>query len=255
MIIKSMSRKNTSFAQLIKYFEKEQVNSRFSWNLYSCMNDRDSIIKEFESNSKYLKNARGKVYLYHEVLSLEKNNLSIKKQQEILQDLSKKYISQRANESLVYGVIHNDTNNLHMHLMISSNKVLSSKRERLSKKEFKTIQHTLEQYKNEYYKELTQTNFYEQKQYTKSKQSKKEFVRENLEYIFKRSLSKVSLENALKNQGFTIKQKGVNFVVEYENKTYRLKTLDLDIKYKQTLSRHIKTELRKEKRQEFKQEL
>jgi len=251
MIIKSMSRKNTSFAQLIKYFEKEQVNSRFSWNLYSCMNDRDSIIKEFESNSKYLKNARGKVYLYHEVLSLEKNNLSIKKQQEILQDLSKKYITQRANESLVYGVIHNDTDNLHMHLMISSNKISSNKRERLSKKEFKTIQHILEEYKNEYYKELNQTNFYEQKQYIKSRQSKKEFVKENLENIFKRSLSKVSL----KNKGFIIKQKGQNFVVEYENKTYRLKTLDLDIQYKQTLSIHIKTELRKEKRQEFKQEL
>jgi hypothetical protein len=215
MIIKSMSRKNLSFAKLLKYFEKEQVKSRYIHNLYSNIANKKQIIKEFMANAKYLKNSRGKVFLYHEILSLENNNLTLKEQEKILQDLTQKYIQARANEHLVYGVIHKDTNNLHMHLMISSNKVAENKRTRLSKKEF---------------------------------------LKENLQNIFVRSLSKTALENSLENNGFYLYKRASNFSIKYENRNYRLKTLGLEYEYKQALTRIEKIEARREKRQSFKDE-
>lgn len=263
-----MSRKNLSFGKLLKYLEKEQVRSRFIHNLYSNLNDRKQIIKEFLENSKHLKNARGKVFLYHEILSLENNNLTLKQQEKILQDLTHKYIQARANEQLVYGVIHNDRNNLHMHLIISSNKVAENKRTRLSKQEFKDIQANLENYKNQTYPTLQKTQIYQSqtKDRTKSKQSeqeikhrrkkqtKKEFLKENLQNIFARSLSKTALENSLENNGFYLYQRASNFSIKYENRNYRLKTLGLDLEYKQALTRIEKIEARREKRQSFKDE-
>ncbi len=268
MIIKSMSRKNISFLKLLKYFEKEQVKSRFIHNLYSNINDRKQIIKEFMANAKYLKNSRGKVFLYHEILSLENNNLTLKEQEKILQDLTKNYIQARANEHLVYGVIHEDTNNLHIHLMISSNKVSENKRVRLSKSEFKNIQASLESYKNRTYPQLSKTSHYQDKtkdisksknreqeiKHKRNKQTKKEFLKESLQNIFTRSLSKVALENSLKDKGFYLYKRGSNFLIKYENKNYRLKTLGLDNLYEQTLTKLEKIEKRKEKRRSFKNE-
>jgi hypothetical protein len=268
MIIKSMSRKNKSFWQLLRYIEKEQVTSRFIWNLYSNINDRKNIVKEFIANAKHLKNARGKVYIYHEILSLEDSSLSLKRQEEILQDLTRKYISSRANNHLVYGCIHNDKNNLHMHLMISSNAILEQKRTRLSKQKFKQIQQNLEIYKNHTYPELGKSNFYNQQhkdrsktkkdeqeiKHRRKKQTKKEFLKENLQSIFARSLSKTALENSLKNNGFYLYQRATTFSIKYENKSYRLKTLGLDLEYKKALGRIEKIEARKERRSEFKRE-
>jgi hypothetical protein len=268
MIIKSMSRKNLSFAKLLKYFEKEQVRTRFIHNLYSKIANKKQIIKEFMANAKYLNNSRGKVFLYHEILSLENNNLSLKEQEKILQDLTHKYIQVRANEHLVYGVIHQDTNNLHMHLMISSNKVAENKRTRLSKKEFKDIQASLENYKNQTYPNLEQTQIYQNKtkdrskskqkeqevKHRRNKQTKKEFLKENLQNIFVRSLSKIALENSLENNGFYFYKRASNFSIKYENRNYRLKILGLEYEYKQALTRIEKIEARREKRQSFKDE-
>ncbi|RLA84253.1 MAG: hypothetical protein DRG78_01975 [Epsilonproteobacteria bacterium] len=270
MIIKSMSRANQTFYQLIRYFEKEQILNKFAWNLYSDLEDEAELTREFLDNAQYLKNSRGKVYLYHEILSLEKNNLTLEEQQQIINDLTKQYIQQRANNHLVYGVIHNDTNNLHMHLMISSNKVLEHKRTRLSKAQFKQIQKNLELYKNLTYKhQLKPTYIYlkpkvkehikekiqeQEMKHRRKKQTKKEFVREQLQNIFKRSISKVALENSLKNKNFEINTRGLNIGVRFENKNYRLKTLGLDYEYKQTLTRFTKREKLREKRSEFKKE-
>lgn len=267
MIIKSMSRTNQTFFQLIQYFEKEQILNKFAWNLYSNLEDEAELTREFLSNAQHLKNSRGKVYLYHEILSLEKNKLTLEKQKQIINDLTKQYIQQRANNNLVYGVIHNDTNNLHMHLMISSNKIMEQKRTRLSKLEFKQIQQNIERYKNITYKhQLEPTYIYhkprshekikekvqeQEIKHKRKKQTKKEFVREQLEQLFKKSLSKNALEKSLKNNGFEIYK---DIGVKFENKSYRFKTLGLDFEYKQTLKRHEQKEKLREKRSEFKRE-
>jgi len=268
MIQKSMSRKDKSFSQLIQYFEKEQVIDRFSWNLYSNIKNKEELVKEFMQNASYLDQSRGTLFMYHEVLALQENKLSIKRQKEILRELTKQYVQKRANEHLVYGVIHNDTKHLHMHLMISSNKIAQNKRVRLSKKEFAQIQKEVELYKNQVFKnELKQTHFYTQQKtqtrekvqeqeikYRRKKQTKKEWIKEQLEQNFYRSFSQSALENSLKEQGFELYQKGNTQGISFENKNYRLKTLGLEQEYKQTQTKFIKKEQREEKRSEFKQE-
>jgi predicted ribosome-associated RNA-binding protein Tma20 len=271
MIPKSMSRKDGSFSQLYEYFQKDEQQDSFSHNLYS--KNKDEIIEEFKQNSMLLKNARGSVYLYHEVLALQENDLTIERQNEILQDLTSIYVNKRANDNLVYGVIHTDTEHTHMHLMISSNKVGHNKRHRLSKKELHTIQAGLESYKNEKYKdELSPTYHYtkelkdEDKQTQKSSMSeqeikhrrksktKKEILKDDLQSIFDKSLSQKALENSLQKKGYEIYQRGKTIGVIYEDKKYRLKTLGLEESYNRTLKKSEKREARQEKRANFKDE-
>lgn len=273
MIPKSMSRKDVSFGQLYEYFQKDDEQDNFSWNLYS--KDKEEVLKEFEKNSELLRDSRGSVYLYHEVLALQENDLTITREKEILQDLAKEYVSKRAGSNLVYGVVHTDTEHTHMHLMISSNKVGVNKRHRLSKNELNTIQAQLEVYKNEKYKdelaptyhyakylkledELTQTKKTSRSEqeikHRRKTQTKKEILKEDLQDIFSKSLSKTALENSLKNSGYEIYSRGKTTGVIYEDKKYRLKTLGLDETYTKTLSKFEKIEARQERRANFKQE-
>jgi len=264
MIIKSMSRQNMSFSQLMDYIDKEQSPDSFSWNLYSY--DKQDIIREFEENAKHLKQSRGKVYLYHEVLSLQNNHLSQQEQVKIIRDLTELYILKRADNHLVYGKVHNDTDNIHIHLIISSNKINDNKRVRLAKQEFNNIRQFVEAYKNKKYKkQIEQTNNY-QKENTKvkekrteqeiknkrKKQTKKEFVFESVSTSLNSSLSKEAFEKSLKNKGLSFYQNGNTIGVTLESKNYRFKTLGILEEYQKALTKFKQKEQRTEKRQEFK---
>lgn len=233
--------------------------------MYANTNNKKELVNEFMDNTKHLSKSRGKVYLYHEVISLENTTLDLEKSQNILFDLASKYINLRASNHLIYWTIHNDTNNPHIHLVISSNEIEWNKRVRLSKKVFWLIQEELENYKNEHYKELEQSNIYNKsKIHSKSKRieqeikhkrkkvPKKELIKEELNQIFARSQSIKALENTLKLSNYKLYENGSTLWVIYEDKKYRLKTLGLEKEYKQTLQKIKKLEQRKEKWQEFK---
>ncbi len=114
--MKSMSRSDTSFNQLLSYLEKDETLDRHTWNMYADWFNSSELEDEFIQNTEHIKESRGKVYMYHEVLSLQENDLSLSKQREILFDLANEYVKQRADNHLVYGVVHNDTDNMHMRL-------------------------------------------------------------------------------------------------------------------------------------------
>ena len=88
MIMKSMSRKSKSFSQLYDYLTRDTSSFTFSRNTYSNSKDKKEFVNEFYTNARHLRKARGKVFMYHEVLSLEENNLSLERQKEILLDMS-----------------------------------------------------------------------------------------------------------------------------------------------------------------------
>jgi hypothetical protein len=254
MISKSKSRAyQGGFRQLLKdYFANKDYLERFTWNMYADRFNDEELKNEFLENSKHLKGARGKNYLYHEIISLPHNELSDEKIKDILHNLASEYLSKRANNHLAFGVLHNDTKHPHIHLVFSSNEINGNKRVRLTKDEFSQIQQYMEEYKNTHFKELEQTHHY--KQNTKEqKLSKKQQIKNDLQGIFSKSLSKTALENALKNKGYEIKKRGAITRVIFENKPYRLKTLGLESEYNSTLSRVEKSQSRKDKRQEFKQ--
>lgn len=102
MIIKSMSRKTPSFSQLVDYIDNDVSKSDYyTYNLYN--EDKMSIKREFYENSKNVKKRKNGVYLYHEIISLSKDEkVSIGKQAEILKDLIQKYVEERSPEALVF---------------------------------------------------------------------------------------------------------------------------------------------------------
>jgi len=267
MIIKSMSRSSSSFNQLLEYLDKEETLDRHSWNMYADKLSKKELEKEFMRNAEHIKEAKGKVYMYHEVLSIEKNDLSLSRQKEILFDLANEYVKQRADNHLVYGAVHNDTKNMHIHLVISSNKVYANNRTRLSKQEFAQIQSNIQNYKNIAYKELNHTKHYQNvKDFSKSKQEEqeikhsrkkqtlKEEIRENLRSIFEKSLSKEQLHNAMKTRSYELYTRGKTIGVKVNGKNYRLNTLGLENSYQNTLNKFDRDLARKQKRSESKKE-
>lgn len=268
MIIKSMTRKSNSFSQLYDYLMRDKSNFSFTRNTYSNALNKKKLIKEFLNNYKFLKDSRGKVSLYHEILSLENNLLSKERQKEILLDLADKYLLTRANNHLSFGVVHEDKEHIHLHLMISSNEIDGLKRIRLSKKEFSTIQKNLESYKNEKYSELYKSSFYQNKKdLSKEKQKEQEIktkrnaqtlkdkIKDDLKQTFKTASSRTFLNNHLENLGYSLYIRGETIGVIYENKKYRLKTLGLENEYKamfQNIEQRQERELRRQKNKEDK---
>jgi hypothetical protein len=156
---------------------------------------------------------------------------------------------------------------MHIHLVISSNKVNANKRFRLSKKELAQIQVNIQEYKNSKYKELERTNYYQnskdlsksrQKEqeikHSRNRQTVKEQVRENLRSIFEKSFSKEQLKNAMKQKGYEFYTRGKTTGVKVNGKSYRLKTLGLEKSYSNALSRFDRSKSREQKRSESKKD-
>ena len=266
MIIKSMSRKSKSFSQLYDYLTRDTSSFSFSRNTYSSPKQKKEFINEFYTNAQYIRDARGKVYMYHEVLSLEENNLSSERQREILVDMAEKYLFQRADEHLAFGVVHEEKNNMHLHLMISANEIEGDKRVRLSKAEFKQIQQRLENYKNQKYKELKQSSLYQdKKEFSKEKQNEQELknrgaksikdvLKESVRESFLKAQSQSSLEKSLNSKGYKFYTRGNTVGITHKNKKYRLKTLGLENEYKQLFKKFEHRKEREIRRQHSKNE-
>lgn len=267
MIIKSMSRKSKSFWQLYDYLIRDKTNLSFTKNTYSNSRDKKWLIKEFLDNYKYIENSRWKVSLYHEVISLEKNSLSVEKQKEILIKLSSEYLELRAKRHLAVWVVHEDKkDNIHLHLMISSNELEGNKRVRISKAEFAKIQSSLESMKNEF-TELWKSNLYgDKKELTKQTQkeqeikhkrkslTKKELIKKELQRTFRISTSLSYFHNHLKNLSYEIYKKWNTIGVIVENRKYRLKTMWLDKEYEAFINKLEKIDQRELKRAKVKNE-
>jgi len=235
MIIKSLSRATKSFEGLYNYLTRDIDSLLNTFNLYATPQQKEALIKEFLDNAKHLKKAKGKNYLYHEIISLNPNTLPLQEQQNILTDLVSKYISLRAENHLTFTALHKDKDHLHIHLMISANELEGNKRIRLSKKEFSTIQKELETYLNTTYPQLGKTTHYNKN--LKQIKSKKELLKTSLVDLFINSTSKEDFKRqseALKLEFYT---RGKAVGVISEGKKYRLKTLGVLEEYEKTVAR------------------
>ena len=77
MIIKSLSRATKSFEALYNYLIRDKESLINGFNLYADPHSKAEIVEEFLNNSNHLKGARGKNYLYHEIISLNPNSLPL----------------------------------------------------------------------------------------------------------------------------------------------------------------------------------
>lgn len=270
MIIKSLSRKGivtpsgvktsrgqSPFATLIRYMnrgiEKEDGQAILWHNFYGGDFSREEdILQEFEANATLLKERKNGNVLYHEILSFSAGNTLTKEElAHILADIGNAYLQDRAPRQIAYGVIHRDTDHVHLHLMISANAFGKSDRVRLSKKEFATIQKNLEYFTLERYKALAQTPIYSkdrQKEKMKSTvheqamklrsgtPSKKEQVKMKLHQIFEQAQTPEELIRLLQKEGIQFYTRGKNTGVivkesDGTEKRHRLETLGVSEHY------------------------
>ena len=249
MIIKSMSRKEATFSQLVDYFEDGRQDERFTvyHNVYS--NNPENIKSEFNKNATFLQKRKNGVYMYHEVLSITKSEkLPEEKQKEILKDIALNYIKSRAKNNLVYGVLHHDKkDNLHYHFMISSNELESDKKHRLSKEEFSKFKKDLELYVLEIYPELEQKKLInkepgQQKDSGEKLSNKgvelkrrtgntnqKDDVKERLRTVFAETKTKFEFFSAMEREQLEIYVHGntIGVVDKTTDRKHRLKTLGM----------------------------
>lgn len=272
MIIKSMARKSPSFRQLAKYMDKGKKNHKsfevFYNNLYSRENE--GISEEFKNNADNLKYRKNGNYLYHEVISITRSpEMDFEKQKEILYSLVNDYVSLRAKRNLVYGIMHTDKkNDLHYHLMISSNELGSEKRHRLNKSTFANIQKSIEKNVLNNFPELGQKIIYNQNKAEKTKkgeyelkkrtgkESQRDIVKRELTEIFKTSKGKADFFNKLSASGYEVYIKGNTIGVKWEKtgRNYRLKTLGLLDKFNSISGKIEEVEHRKEEIKESREE-
>ena len=158
MIIKSMSRKEPSFGQLMDYIDRDGGEERYRIRHNLVARDRARIRGEFEHNATHMRSRKNGVFLYHEIISLTRaEGIPLEVQKERLHQIAQEYIAARAPQNLCYGGLHDDKDHsLHYHLLISANRAGEAKRHRLSKEQFRTIQISLERYVLESFPELEQ---------------------------------------------------------------------------------------------------
>ena len=154
MIIKSMSRKSKTFGQLLRYVNGPDIAGALgpAWlhNLQAQEHDLDGIRREFFANAGYLKRRKNGNVLYHEILSFgegDRESVTVP----MMEDLVRRYLELRAPYALAYARAHFNTECPHVHVVISANNVGSSRRLRLSRREFRSIQREVERYQRERY--------------------------------------------------------------------------------------------------------
>ncbi len=242
MIIKSMSRKDKSFGQLVAYMS-DIAKSDEQYNIYHNIYSRkiEDIEQEFLQNAEYVPKRKNGVYMYHEILSISKaKHLSDSKA--ILREIAYQYAKQRAGNNLIFATLHDDhEHHLHYHFLISSNAVGESKKTRLSKVQFDTFKKNLESRTLEHFPELEQKVIInkqageklsrkggERKRRT-GKTPQRDIVKQKLETIFANSETKQGFFEAMSKAGFEIYVRGktIGILDTAHNRKHRLKTLGL----------------------------
>lgn len=240
MIIKSMSRKEGSFSQLYEYMEKGANRNDDKYRfVYNCFGrKKEQIINEFLSNSQRLKQRKNGVYLYHEIISISRSKtLSNEQQKKALYEIVQEYTKRRAFGNLACGYMHDEKdNNLHFHLMISSNEVGKSNRVSLRKKEFSTVKVELEKWVLQKYPELEQKKLISKN--SKYKDQKEEFI-DSLQSIFSTAKSRDEFHSLLENNDSSYKVRGntITFINNKTGKRHRLNTIGLGGEYAQMEAR------------------
>ena len=146
MIIKSMSRKEATFGQLIGYMNREAAAERYSlWRHCYGRKERE-LEAEFKTNAAHMRARKNGVYMYHEILSITKTaHLSDEDMKLTLRKIAQEYVLRRCPNNMVYGVIHDDhAHHLHYHLLISAIEAGEKTRTRLSRAEFQTLKVEME---------------------------------------------------------------------------------------------------------------
>ncbi|WP_158623131.1 relaxase/mobilization nuclease domain-containing protein [Pseudorhodobacter sp. E13] len=248
MIIKSMSRKTPTFAQLASYIGREPgpaSGTSFVRNLYADGRDTAPIVAQFLDNYRYLPERKGGNALYHEVIVLEPQpHLAADTVETALHALAEKYCQQRAPHQLAWGRVHHDTEFPHIHLMISANSVRSDRRVRMERSIFAHVQRDLERWRAENLPQLKARVIYGHEHEKQSprqpcregemvrrtkKPSRKQQVYQQVQEAIGLASDRSDLIKLLNQNDFELYERGktIGVIDRGTGKRYRLQTLGL----------------------------
>ena len=94
--------------------------------------------------------------MYHEILSFHKADRE-HLTPEVLEDLTRKYLSLRAPDGLAFASSHHDREHIHVHIVLSGTELRSSKTLRMDNPTFTRVRRQIEAYQLEKYPELTKS--------------------------------------------------------------------------------------------------
>lgn len=251
MIIKSKTHryKPGLFRRLVEYLvsDKGRSTTENSWSFFHQMNafEPDSIVEEFERNYQFLKPRGGDaIALRHLILSFDhsdKDKLTIP----IMQDLLEKYMELRNEFGIAFARLHNEDGHPHIHVLLSGNRLNSSRSTRLSKGDFQKAQIDLELYQQEQYPELSNSlvkisdidfqnkarglSETEKLMLSRGALVKKTSYRDQIRAILESSRHTIEFYDELQKNGFRLYQRGdrVSGIIAPSGKKYRFTTLGI----------------------------
>lgn len=225
-------------------------------NLYAGPETPENeLVGAFEANARRLPSRRNGNVLYHEILAFSRGvELSGDALARAMADIGEQYLERRAPDQLAYGVIHKDTEHVHLHLMISANPAGKSDRIRLAKSDFAQIQRDIEGVVLAKYPELAQTRVYSRERSRErlktdvheqamkvrtGRPSQKEHLKGQLHGIFERANSLDDLAKLLSEARISIYTRGKSIGVVVRDargteRRHRLSTLGLVPHYEAT---------------------
>ena len=238
---------NKGVENIIKYVSKDNAII-FTNNIMSNPDDIDGMTQEILDNAKYLENSRGKNLIQSVTLSLPPDGITPKEQQiEILKNLIDVNEQNRdLKNHLGVIAIHNDTDHCHAHCIYSSNELFGTKRKRVDKKTFLNQQQYLENYRNNHYPNLIQTNHYSQKlekrmklaesrmKHLRKAITQKDQIKSKLDIAMSKT-NKIDFQKYLKSQNLIVYKRGVKTVGVRDmdkKRNYRMDTLEKGLKDK-----------------------
>lgn len=258
MILKLKTRKNIySAKQLVNYLLSDKGKIKTPFDEYTYLQNINrlslrTLHRDFLDNHKFQKKRKGSTALYHEILSIHKEDRD-RVTSPMLRDLAQTYIRMRGVENaIVLSRVHFEEH-IHIHFMISSNEYRSEKRLRMSKKQMKDLLRDFESYHQSKYPELSnsivhlnkpqreKTNYqkedqnrrreneYQMKQRTGKKPSQKQKVYSIVERLmsnasnFEELVRTIQQENEVQIYSYRGKIKGVIF--QKNGRKFRFTTL------------------------------
>ena len=269
MIIKSMSRKEPSFTQLVEYMSDEKSDRDYFLRHNVFARDPADIADEFRLNSEHLSKRKNGNYMYHEILSIDTRKIGQGREvKEALRLLALAYVEKRCSRNLVFGALHQDhAEHLHYHLMISANQRDEKKRLRLTRADFEKAKREIEALAIEKYPELEQELLIaaptekkierrKQRESRKAQEiekrggqlSKREALAEGIRLLMKLARNQMEFESLLKEQGFEFYTRGKHVGVKKldageraaggkKTQSHRFATLKLNQDYQAFLER------------------
>jgi relaxase-like protein len=242
MVLKSLGRRGSfAVAKSLWYITKEEKTLKnpdgsrvvFTHNVFG--KTLSEVEREYMENEMKRRNPKSNnIKVMHAILAfspLDNENLNTAK----LEDLTRNFYEKLNPNALFYATVHNDTDNFHVHIVISPTDIMGNSI-RISKENFESLKISLQEYQKQTYPELEASvveHGAEEKEFSKptywqkdGKISTKEILHEKLNSLYSLAQNRQEFLDLAKQDGLTIyTRNGKEVGITEEDRNYRFATL------------------------------